>query len=266
MRTSFVKLSIALLAWFVLPITFGEEGAGSEEEKKPIPAWLGEDNRRRLVRLLKDFNQTHEDHDVDAVASTIRTLQSAKGTVEISAPMKDELMRWLKAYRQAKGFHEEDTMFLLVELGCIQEIERAVGSLRPRTWRDGLGAPERLLRSKQRLVIPSAARELFAADGLRPIRITGEFVFDPPTFVAADIINSILIASPAFNNDVRKWARELRRLKKHKRVDLLRLWWKENKQFFDTMSYDRVAPLSPDKYTLKPEDYKPKRRPIRKVK
>ena len=114
------------------------------------------------------------------------------------------------------------------------------------------------------MLIAGLAKELFAADGLDPIRCSPELELNPPGCVAADIINSILLGSPAFNDDVRKWARELRTLEKQKRVDLLRLWWRENKQFFDTMDYHRVAPLSPDKYTLTPEDYMPQS-PIRKV-
>lgn len=265
MTATFLRVSYGLLIRLTAPALFALRHPGTGGQDKRTQAWVGHKEGRQLVRLLKDFHRICRDQEGDAVAAAIQMFESTQGTVKLDEDATCRLTGWLKACRDQNRFLERDVTLLLAQLGDSKEIARAIEKLHSGSPLDQLHIPGGLSESKQPLVIQAVAKDLFADDSLRPKLIASEFLVYPRSVVATDIIRSVLAGSPAFSGEVKNWAEGLRKLKTEKQRELLRLWWEGNKRFFDVMTYDRVAPLSPDKDTLTPEDYKPKRSPIRKV-
>jgi hypothetical protein len=264
MRSSSAYISLAVVHLFASAVLFAGEPC-SEPERKLVAAWIGQKERGQLVRLLKDFHRVCADHEADTVAAATQMLERAEGTMGLDEATTRRFTAWLKACRAQNTFVERDVTLLLAQLGDYKEIGRAIEKLHSGSPLDQLHIPGGLSQSKQPLVIQALAKDLFGDESLGPKLIASEFLVYPPSVVATDIIWSILRESPAFSAEVRNWAEGLPKLKTEKQRELLRLWWEENKQFFDTLHYHRVVPLSPEKYTLTPEDYKPKRSPIRRI-
>lgn len=263
MKNAITMLGFEALVLVTLSAANPQHQVSSQTKRDQEVAWLEQDNVRRLVRLLKDFSEKHKGHDAEEVACMIQKFGAPETKAPLDAETTRRLLTLLTAYRVGSGAYDRDARFLLAALGDPEQINALIEELRPRRAFEGLDVPERLSRSRQPLVIRNLAKELFSDDDLLPS--PREHRVYPPSVNATVIITSILTGSPAFSDDVKNWAEGLSKLKTEKQRELLRLWWEENKQFFDTLHYHRVAPPSPDKYTLTPEDYKPKRSPIRKV-
>jgi hypothetical protein len=265
MRTKPDSASLVMLLCLGVAAFLTGEQVSRGQEHKPTPPWLGEDTKKRALKVLNEFNNLHKDHDAEEVRQVMNTIRASEGSMAVSPHTRLQLIRWLKLYRDGKDAYVLSTGRILVDLGDTEEIESAMVKLHSPKWHERFEAMRCIGSTTQPLVIRALEKDLFTEDELETVRLGAEFVFDAPSEFATNLITEVLVASPAFSDDVKNWAKDLPSLKTRKHRELIRLWWKHNKQFFETMSYDRVTPLSPEKYTLTPEDYKPKRSPIRKV-
>ncbi len=109
---------------------------------------------------------------------------------------------------------------------------------------------ERLLRNcKQPLFIPLIANDLKMDEKAEYVQASYDYITLPRSFQSTWIIRDILKNSPAFHQDVKKWAESLGRRDDsdgfkaaEKMRNIMRQWWKENEVYFQKKDYGAVRP------------------------
>ena len=99
-------------------------------------------------------------------------------------------------------------------------------------------------RSSQPAVIPLVAQDLFRDEPAKMGRINSEFIDYPLSVRSADIIRHVLINSPEFPADVRRWAASYNTRDAEKMRNAIRAWWVLNKQQIEQVNYEAVVPVS----------------------
>ena len=139
----------------------------------------------------------------------------------------------------------------LLTLGDRQTIQRLMQEYRsensPRTLGD---LPRSFERSRQPLLIPPLAEDLFLEDEYKPLilRYGRDGVEGLPLpFRSGTVLLRIMRESDAFNSPLKQWTLEMERLSIYEPDKFrthLRKWWELNREAFDQQRYQSVQPLA----------------------
>lgn len=133
---------------------------------------------------------------------------------------------------------------LLIDLGDMDTIKSDVKAYHASISSAAAGGI--FLLCKQPLVIPLLAGDLEVNEDAKPVRSGEDLLVYPVSVRSANIMRIILINSPQFKNETKKWAEETYPGKERAKAaafrEVFRGWWMQNADAFKQLEYSKVTP------------------------